>query len=116
MQFTKRVIYAFEALGEFAKAGQLSNDDIARRLDIAFPYALKITGALTKGGLLKSKQGAQGGYTLAKPLDKVTQAEVIRVVDKGFFDDDPADDEPMAAIRRKLRKQAGWTGPVTSVL
>jgi DNA-binding IscR family transcriptional regulator len=36
---------------------------------------------LRNGGVLKSKRGVEGGYSLAKPADDVTLGEVIRLLD-----------------------------------
>ncbi len=116
MQLNLRVLYALEALREFARADLLTIDDIAQRLDISVFTAMTVNRALMKGGFIKSQRGAEGGYRLAKPLDKIMMDSLIGAVDSGFFDDDPDDSPARAAIRKKLRQRAGWHYSVSEVL
>jgi FeS assembly SUF system regulator len=55
--------------------------DIAVHTHLALPTVSKILKLLAKGGLLLSQRGAKGGYSLARPAEKISVAEIIQVMD-----------------------------------
>lgn len=54
---------------------------IAERQGISEPYLEQLIANLRKSGLVKSIRGAQGGYVLAQPPDKITVGDVMRVLE-----------------------------------
>ncbi|MBI3668556.1 MAG: Rrf2 family transcriptional regulator [Acidobacteria bacterium] len=58
--------------------------EIARRHRIPLKYLEHILLALKKAGLLESRRGVRGGYTLARSPEKISIGEVLRVVDGKF--------------------------------
>ncbi|ACD96644.1 RrF2 family transcriptional regulator [Trichlorobacter lovleyi] len=56
--------------------------DISRRQLISPRYLEQIFQNLKKAGILKSKRGPQGGYTLARTPDQITVLEVIRATEQ----------------------------------
>jgi Rrf2 family protein len=48
---------------------------------IPLKFQEQIPLVLRNGGVLHSKRGAGGGYTLAKPADRITLGEIIELVD-----------------------------------
>lgn len=54
---------------------------IARDQGISEKYLEQIINPLTKSGLVKSFRGAQGGYMLTNPPEKITVGEVLRVLE-----------------------------------
>lgn len=44
-------------------------------------YLEQLFGPLRKAGLIKSVRGAQGGYILSKPLEEITVADIIMVLE-----------------------------------
>jgi Rrf2 family protein len=44
-------------------------------------YLLKILQQLVRANVLRSKRGPRGGFSLAKPTNKITMLEVIEAVD-----------------------------------
>ncbi len=58
--------------------------EVARRHSIPIKYLEHILLALKKAGVLESRRGVLGGYTLARPPGKVSVGEVLRVVDGQF--------------------------------
>src|SRR3954471_1210797 len=48
---------------------------------IPLKFLEQILLVLRKGGILHSKRGAGGGYTLAKPATRITLGEIIELVD-----------------------------------
>ncbi len=54
---------------------------IAERENIPERFLEQILLALKNAGLLQSKKGAAGGYSLARPAEKITLGEIERVLD-----------------------------------
>lgn len=55
--------------------------DISKSEDIPNKYLEQVISLLTKGGLLKSFRGNNGGYQLTKRPDEYTAYEIITAVD-----------------------------------
>ena len=55
--------------------------DIAQRTEIPRPMVSKILKVLVSKGLLVSHRGVNGGYTLARPSNEISLAEVIRALE-----------------------------------
>ncbi len=58
--------------------------EVARRHNIPVKYLEHILLALKKAGLLESRRGVRGGYTLARRPEQISMGEVLRVVDGRF--------------------------------
>jgi Rrf2 family transcriptional regulator, cysteine metabolism repressor len=58
--------------------------DIAERHHIPLKYLEQILLELKRGGVLESRRGVNGGYTLAREPREISVGEVIRVVDGEF--------------------------------
>jgi Rrf2 family protein len=54
---------------------------IAKEYGIPLEYLLKILQQLVRAGVLRSKRGPRGGFTLAKPAEEISMLEVIESVD-----------------------------------
>ncbi len=61
--------------------GYVALKDTAERQGISKKYLEQIVPLLTKSGMLKTNRGYQGGYMLAKPADKYTVGEILRVTE-----------------------------------
>ena len=59
--------------------------DIADAYHIPPQLLAKILQTLTKGGLLISTAGTNGGYSLARPASEISAFEVIRTIDGPLF-------------------------------
>ena len=57
--------------------------DIAQRQKIPQKFLELILASLKHGGFVESRRGAEGGYRLAKPADKITVGEVLKFVEDG---------------------------------
>ena len=51
--------------------------DVAAATGIALPTISKLLKLLAKSGLVTSTRGAQGGYHLARPADRISAADII---------------------------------------
>ena len=54
--------------------------EIAESQDIPESYLAKIFQDLSKGGLVRSRRGAKGGFTLARPASEITLRQVIEAL------------------------------------
>lgn len=57
-------------------AAQLSDE-----LGITYLYFMKLTGTLRQAGLVRSVQGCNGGYQLARNAEKASIYDVVKVVE-----------------------------------
>ncbi|MBL7071571.1 MAG: Rrf2 family transcriptional regulator [Candidatus Omnitrophica bacterium] len=86
MRFSKKSEYALKALIELAiNHGKGINitliHDISEREDIPPRYLEQILLNLKNSGILASKRGVGGGYTLDKEPANISLGDIIRVVD-----------------------------------
>jgi Rrf2 family protein len=78
--------YGLRALFDLCSQGRkderkpVAVGDIARRQEIPLSYLEQLFVRLRRGNLVKSVRGAQGGYVLARPAEKITVAEVVRAL------------------------------------
>jgi Rrf2 family protein len=87
MRLSKKGEYAVRALVEIGFESHLRPKNliqistVAQRTNIPEKFLEQILLALRNGGVLKSKRGVEGGYSLAKAPDEITLGEVIRLLD-----------------------------------
>lgn len=58
--------------------------EVAEGHQIPIKYLEQILLALRKCGVLESRRGIHGGYTLARPPERISVGEVLRAVDGKF--------------------------------
>lgn len=84
MKLSKKSEYALRALLELTLAHgttTLQRHEIANRQHIPVEFLEQILLALKRAGLLSSRRGMKGGYTLIKSPQDITLGQVIRVLD-----------------------------------
>ncbi|MBH0200159.1 MAG: Rrf2 family transcriptional regulator [Nitrospira sp.] len=84
MKFSKKSEYGLRALLELTRAygsTTLQRHDIAVRQHIPIEFLEQILLALKRAGLLSSKRGAKGGYSLIKQPKEISLGHVIRILD-----------------------------------
>lgn len=84
MKLSKRGEYGLRALQDLAVHYQdvpISNKELAQRNNIPNKFLEQILLALKHGRIVNSQKGPQGGYSLARPPENITLAEVIRLLD-----------------------------------
>ena len=87
MRLSKKGEYAVRALVEIGFESKLRPNSliqistVAQRTNIPEKFLEQILLALRNGGVLKSKRGVEGGYSLAKGPDEITLGEVVRLLD-----------------------------------
>jgi Rrf2 family transcriptional regulator, iron-sulfur cluster assembly transcription factor len=73
-------------------AGQgLTIPEISQAEGVSTAYAAKVLRVLRKGGFAKAARGKDGGYTLARPADKIVIADVIGALGGRLFESDFCD-------------------------
>ncbi len=79
--------YAVRALTELARVEQTQTGkpvrlgDIAERRDMPLQFLEQVFAALRRGGIVRSRRGASGGYALARPADDITILDVVAALD-----------------------------------
>ena len=84
MRISAKVDYAVRAMAQLAATGDenpVKAEDIANAQDIPLKFLLGILNDLKRAYLVRSQRGAEGGYSLMRPPDEITLADVIRVID-----------------------------------
>jgi Rrf2 family cysteine metabolism transcriptional repressor len=76
--------YALQALFDLASqppGGPIKIGAIAKRQQIPQKFLELILAGLKQGGFVESRRGAEGGYMLARPADRISVGEVLRFVE-----------------------------------
>lgn len=84
LRVSRKADYALIALKHLAQQSGTqtwSAADISSTYGISGPLLAKVLQALAKKGLVRSRHGASGGYTLARDPATVTVLEVLQAID-----------------------------------
>lgn len=84
MRFSKKSEYALRALIELTAQYNrklLQRHEIGRRQNIPIEFLEQILLTLKNAGLLASRRGVGGGYSLLKSPNSITLGQVIRILD-----------------------------------
>ena len=84
MKVSTRGEYGVRAMVALAKnygEGPLSIAAVARESSVPYAYLEQLIVPLRRAGLVESKRGAQGGYTLSRSPELMTVGEVYRVME-----------------------------------
>lgn len=93
MHFQKHEHYGLLLMGELASSQEsnpLSLVEVSRRHGISLPFLKKIVRSLKASGLVQSKEGAGGGYTLAREPESISLWEIISAFDTNIGGTKPA--------------------------
>jgi Rrf2 family transcriptional regulator, cysteine metabolism repressor len=80
---TSKSRYAVVALAELSRTGTepVPIAQVAERRGIPVQFLEQLFSTLRRAGILTSHRGAKGGYTLARPPEKITILEVVQALD-----------------------------------
>ena len=82
LRISKLTDYGIVLTTQLAQAGgPTSVPELAAATNLPEPTVRKVLKILTRGGLLTSTRGMQGGYALARSADAISVAEVITLLD-----------------------------------
>ncbi len=65
--------------------------EISQAEGVSAAYAAKILRVLRKGGFVKAARGKEGGYTLARPAEKIVIGDVMEALGGRLFESDFCD-------------------------
>jgi Rrf2 family iron-sulfur cluster assembly transcriptional regulator len=85
MRLTTKGRFAVTAMLDIALhrgGGPVTLAGISQRQNISLSYLEQLFGRLRRHNLVDSVRGPGGGYTLARPLDKVSVADIVIAVDE----------------------------------
>lgn len=128
MRLSTKSEYACLALVDMAEhydEGPVRIADIAARREIPKKFLEQILLSLKQAGYLHSQMGPHGGYRLARPPEKISLAEVVRLMDgpvapvhsasKYFYHSTPIEKhKPLLAVFRDIRDYAARKLETTS--
>jgi len=88
MRISERVDNAIRAMAELATdpGPAVKADTIAQRQNISLKYLLDILRDLKRAELVRSKRGPDGGFSLSRPPESVSLADIFRAVDGPLAD------------------------------
>ncbi|MDH5654774.1 MAG: Rrf2 family transcriptional regulator [Spirochaetia bacterium] len=82
MKVTSKGRYGIIAMMELYQSSRLvKNREIAEKHNISVKYLEQIINILKKNQLVKSARGADGGYTLALPGNKITIYQILEALE-----------------------------------
>ncbi|MGM0482628.1 MAG: RrF2 family transcriptional regulator [Patescibacteria group bacterium] len=85
MKISKRSQYGLRALLRLTQtSGYCPMHEIAEKEGISTDYLEKIFFDLEKGGIIRSKRGANGGYSLAIAPERISLKDILEVLEKNF--------------------------------
>src|SRR5829696_491550 len=82
--FSTKAEYGVRVMAHLAKRGgddPISLGSIAEAEGLPLAYLEHLMQRLRKAGLVESRRGAHGGYTLARGAGEITMAEVVRALE-----------------------------------
>ena len=65
----------------YSRSEAVTLKSVSQRQDISERYIEQIFSILKKGGIIKSKKGAQGGYFLARKPKDITVGEILNILE-----------------------------------
>ena len=102
MRISAKADYAVRAAIELATSPDgrpVKAERIANAQDIPLNFLENILGELRHSGIVRSQRGADGGFRLAKPADRITIADVMRAVEG-----------PLASVRGGPPEEISYPG------
>ena len=84
MRLTHLADYAvvlMTAAARYPAGARLSATELSGDTGVPLPTAQKLMGQLATAGLLTSVRGAGGGFTLSRPADAISLADIVEAVE-----------------------------------
>ncbi|HOF18084.1 MAG TPA: Rrf2 family transcriptional regulator [Phycisphaerae bacterium] len=117
MKLSRKSEYACLALIDLAEnysQGLVKVADICRRQEIPRKFLEQILLLLKHAGYVQSTRGSEGGYRLAKPPEKISLADILRLMDgalapvesvsRYFYEHTPIERQPkLIELFREIR-------------
>ena len=85
MMISTKGRYALRVMVDLTQNGGGANfvslKSVSERQEISQKYLEMIVSQLSRGGVLRSMRGKEGGYALARPADRISVGEVVRLTE-----------------------------------
>jgi Rrf2 family protein len=84
MKISRSTQYGLIALGYIAQHeedGLVMSEAISKQYGIPLEYLLKILHQLVRGGVLRSKRGPRGGFSLAQRPENINFLQIIEAIE-----------------------------------
>lgn len=110
-QISRQVDYAIQFLHRLAEleGGEtMSLKRFSEESTISFAFLQKIARILKQAGLIESKQGTSGGYSLSVPLESISIKRVIDVLEGQYTIVDCAKGENMCSKSAACKTKGMW--------
>src|SRR5437763_1002982 len=107
MRISAKADYAVRAAIELATSPDgrpVKAERIATAQDIPLNFLENILGELRHAGIVRSQRGADGGFRLAKPAERVSIADVMRAVEG-----------PLATVRGGPPEESTYPGAASEL-
>jgi Rrf2 family protein len=107
MRISAKADYAVRAAVELAATSDerpVKAERIATAQGVPLNFLENILGELRHAGIVRSHRGADGGFRLAKPADKISIADVIRAVEG-----------PLATVRGGPPEDSAYPGAASAL-
>ena len=86
MQINLTTDYAIRCVAELAAAEDyLSSKDICKAIGVEREFTQKILRRLRDAGIVKAAMGKYGGYSLARPISKISLFDIMSVTEETMF-------------------------------
>lgn len=96
-------------LGRYHGTSQFAHiEELAEAEAVPANYLVQILNELRNGGLVSSKRGKQGGYTLARSPDEISLKDIVNVVDADFLEAHPKPDGQSGPLVAKAWNTVTW--------
>jgi Rrf2 family protein len=84
MRISRTTEYGLAAVvfvAQNCKDGRVMSKKISAAYNLPTEYLLQVMQQLVKSGILTSKKGPNGGFSLARPATEITMLEVLEAID-----------------------------------
>ena len=84
MRISRTTEYGLAAVvfvAQNCKDGRVMSKKISQAYNLPTEYLLQVMQQLVKSGILTSKKGPNGGFTLARPATEINMLEILEAID-----------------------------------
>jgi Rrf2 family protein len=84
MRISRTVEYGLAAavfIAQNCEDGRVMSKKISKAFDLPTEYLLQVMQQLVKSGVLTSKKGPNGGFSLARPATEINLLEILEAID-----------------------------------
>ncbi len=101
MWLSTKTRYGLKAIYEIGmhEKSPIALNTIASKHEISLSYLEQIIALLKKDGLIRSTRGPHGGYSLAKPPEKIYVGDIIRALEGSYAPTECVEENDLCNLR-----------------